>query len=310
MTKPWWRWLALAGVLFLGTVKPVAAATATATIQGVVMTPSYSEVVLNKDEKEKSVEISYTNNLPVAISLRLSVMDFGNLDESGGVAFWGIKTKKGDQQKYALASWLSLESDHLEVAAGATQKVEVTVLNKESLGAGGHYGAVIAQVETQEPVKGVVGVNQSLASLLLVKKTGGEVYSLKLDKISDKKGSWRLPINEIELRFLNSGNVHVIPRGVVAVTDPWGRQVEQGIINTDSAIILPESYRQLVVRPLPTARALVPGLYTLTVNYRYDGSNQWEQAQQKFWWSGIGGVVVLGLVVVLGMVLVLRILRR
>jgi hypothetical protein len=241
---------------------------------GFSINPFFQEITLAKDQPAVpfQLEVANNNNLPVV--LRLSVLDFGALDESGGVAFLGAEG--GPEQKYGLASWISLENDTLVLGSGEKQFVKGTIQNKESLSPGGHYGAIFFKIEKGSDVpidnQNNVTLDPSFASLLFVRKIGGEIYGLQLSDENTSSNLFMLP-NTTRLRFQNTGNVHVTPRGTVEISDPFGRIISRGIINGESGIILPETFRVFPTPIRTLALAFLPGRYKISTAYRYDGQD-------------------------------------
>lgn len=237
---------------------------------GLTLSPAFQEVVLEEGEKQKDFSVSLMNNTDVPVVLHVTPLDFGSLDESGGVAFLGTS---GDlEKKYALASWLQLEKDTISVEPYSQSDVHVTVENRENLAPGGHYGALTFKTEYtgQRSAGDSVSVNQLFSTLIFLKKVGGDIARLSL-KDSEYDAHLFHFQDVIRLRFEDSGNVHVIPRGTVIVSDPLGRIVAKGIINEESALILPETTRVYAVRLHALDRIFVPGRYTMTLSYRFDG---------------------------------------
>lgn len=239
------------------------------------LSPLFYEVTFESGDTEKAVKVEISNRTDTDAEFFLSAVDFGTLDESGGVAFLG---GTGDfERRYGLASWIRLPTDRLVLPAGETETVSIAIENKESLSPGGHYGAVAFQLESSSDEKSdmpLVSVRSSFASLFFVKKTGGEVMKLEYADIQNiGKDTFGIP-EKISLRFRNSGNTHLVPRGVVTVRDPWGRAVRKGVINEESGRILPESYRIYGVSLKEMASAFLPGRYTILIEYRYDGSEE------------------------------------
>lgn len=259
------------------------------------ITPAFQEIDVSQAAPQQSFSFKLTNHSSYPQRYDLSAVDFGTLDETGGVAFLGDNTSNFEQ-KYGLASWLVLEKTVVFADPGQTQTLEVTVQNRESLAPGGHYGAILVKASPQNAQAGgdKVELQAVLSSLILVKKEGGLRYDLKLDRESDNANVLRLP-GLISLRFQNAGNVHAVPRGLVRLIDPRGREVARGIINTDSSFVLPESFRRLQVTTQPLSRAWLPGRYRLAVQYRYDGGTQVTTWERSLWllpatlvWGAIG----------------------
>lgn len=256
--------------LFACVALPVSAAT---TGSGITITPAFQDIVLDQTGQEVEFFATVTNDTTNPVTLRLSVLDFGSLDESGGVAFLGASNDL--ERKYSLASWMRPEKDVVTTVPGETQKIKVTIENRDSLGPGGHYGALTFTTEdvTQSDGNNNIAVKQLFSSLVFVKKIGGEIYSLDLSEKEFSYNLMRLP-EKIRLRFRNDGNIHLVPRGIVTVTDPLGRLVAKGIINEESALILPETFRVYPVRLKSLATQFMPGRYTFDIAYRYDGREE------------------------------------
>src|SRR5690606_35966131 len=98
-----------------------------AAVQGIGITPALQEVVLEQGRDKVSFKIRLTNTTADTVRLNLSMMDFGALDESGGIAFIGrTEQEAGD---YGLRRWMSLEPSEVELQPGANAEITVTVKN-------------------------------------------------------------------------------------------------------------------------------------------------------------------------------------
>jgi hypothetical protein len=265
---------------------------------GITVSPPFQEISFNASSPQDAAIISLTNHDPMPHSFHLTTTDFDSLSEYGGVSFIG--TKPNDfSEKYGLASWMSLQSDSLVLSPGQTGKITVTILNKQSLSPGGHYGAILGTLTDLDNSGNPLLLKPVISSLLLVKKIGGERYDLKLSSTSNNSSPFS-PASEVRLRFQNAGNVHVTPRGTIHVTDVLGREVASGTINEDSAVVLPESFR---IYPIPLRSeglAILPGTYQVQINYRYDGREYFTTTYLRYFY--FGWPVILMMVFLLGLV--------
>lgn len=264
------------------------------------LSPLFHEVSLESGDVEKRMTIEVSNRTDTDAEFFLSAVDFGTLDESGGVAFLG---GGGDfERRYGLASWIRLPTERMILPSGATEVVPIVIENKESLSPGGHYGAVAFQLEGSSGNRSdvsLVAVRSSFASLFFVKKSGGEVMEIEYRGISRLDRDMLGVPEKLFLRFQNAGNTHIVPRGIVTVRDMRGRVVRRGIVNEDSSRILPESFRIYTVALKNMAPAFFPGTYVISVEYRYDGSDDFVTAPEKmifpvsllFLW-GLGGIAI------------------
>jgi hypothetical protein len=248
----------------------------------------YQEVSLGQNQASAQYTVMLTNNSAVSQTFRFEVKDFGSLDESGGVAFLNDATSDFEKA-HGLTNWVSLDKHDATVPAGATVQIGMTIDNAQSLASGGHYAALEAEAQTaptDAAKNSRVGITQVLSSLLFLLKDGSAPPNLRLvDQTLGGRGALSLPVNVNE-RFLDDGAVHVVPRGTVTIQDPLGRQVMRGALNEDSGIILPGSFRRYQTPLVQLANAWLPGRYTATTVYRYDGTTTTQSARVSFWYAG------------------------
>ena len=260
---------------------------------GFSVSPMFQEISLEQKDREKDFFITLTNQADVPVALSLSVLDFGSLDESGGVAFLGAQNDF--EKKYSLASWMRPEKDRVTIGPKESQKIKVTIENGTALGPGGHYGAVTFRAGEGVDVANAgtrIAVQRMFSVLVFAKKIGGERYSLAL-KEKEMDGNFVMLPETARLRFLNEGNVHTVPRGTVTITDPLGRVVSKGIINEESGIILPETVRMYSVRIRALVPSLIPGYYTLDIAYRYDDREEFSLYSERF--AFLPGAAIIGI---------------
>ena len=192
--------------------------------------------------------------------------------ELGGVS---LDREGASKSKYGLASQMRVEgaTEGILLPRGQVTKLPILIDNSTDLAPGGHYGAALVGLSDATQSSGSnVSVRQELVSLFFVKKQGGEQYGLDLQDLAVDNPR-ALP-DKVTMRFANTGNVHVVPRGYVEVTDPGGKLIAKGIINPESTLVMPESTRQFVSLLQPVASSNVPGVYRVTAYYRYDGQEK------------------------------------
>jgi hypothetical protein len=272
-------------------------------LQKITVEPALQEVVL-EDQVEVPLTIELENTADIAQSFILKAVDFGTLDESGGVAFLGT----GDPRDYDVASWLSIPVNEILVPPTSKTKLTVMVTNSGKLSPGGHYGALLFENSTpNETGEGdpYIAVRQVFSSLIYMRKVGGEIFSLKLDEFSYPKNVFFLPITTSN-RFTNDGNTHVVPRGSIRVTDPIGRTVEKAILNEESALVLPKATRKFQEDFSSLGPAWMPGRYTVLLEYRYDGKESYEKKIEKYWHFPLPSMAVGAIFIILLVVARLR----
>ena len=247
---------------------------------GITISPAYQQVSLPGDKPEVPVNFKLTNNESRVQVLNLSAADFNTLNESGGLLFVG-SNPTDIQKKYGLAKWLRIPQPQISIQPHQTIDINASVLNLFDMPAGGHYGGLLIS-DASLPQANKVSVKPVASSLLFVTKLGGDTHRLGLAGVTFSRNIFKLPSN-VTLRFHNDGNTHLIPRGVVYLESPSGRVISKGIINDDSGIILPETYRRYYVPMQAISKASQPGKYKLRVDFRFDGISTFRSYQSSFW---------------------------
>lgn len=263
---------------------------------------------MDADQASVQFEVSLSNSTEAPIDLELSVLDFGALDESGGIAFLGLTGQEAAAR--GLKQWMTPAVDRISLSPGETAEVPVTVRNDASLSPGGHYGAVIVSAASGQPGADSVAVVPAASTLVLLKKTGGEQYSLDINDIKTNSSLINLP-RQATLQFKNTGNIHVVPRGTVELVSPFGSVVVRGIINESSAFVLPDSNRDIHVSLTGYRQPWLPGRYKLVTTWRHDGTDQTITQVLHYWYAGklvLYSVVVLSTLIVL--IMYIRYRRR
>lgn len=267
---------------------------------GITISPPLKEVVIGPGLVQTTPVITVKNQSGKDFTASVRAVDFEAAGESGGITL-----KETGGSSYGLAKWMTLpKGNDLVLENGQSADIPVQIDNRGNLAPGGHYGAVVLSATNSSGGSNTVNLKQELVSLLFVKKLGGEKYGLDLLSLTADKG--RIP-QSATLRFKSTGNVHVVPRGYIEVTDPKGIVVAKGIINPESTLVLPGTSRQFITLLQPVNPG-GGGRYKLTAYYRYDGKEQF--ASQSIYLSPWRPPAWLVVIIVLTGVVCTLMLRR
>lgn len=277
------RWLALGALLVLGGLAFGLERTALAAEQnatGITVSPAFQNIDILPGQASTSQSFSIANNDDVPVAFSLTAVDMGSLDDTGGVVFSGLPAGYADN--YGIAKWVTLPQRTIVIPPRTTRTVNFIITSDDTLRDGGHYGAIIINAQdAAQTVENQIKFDPQTATLLFIRKIGREVFGLRLEQPVPVNALWRLPDN-LTLRMKNEGNVHIVPRGVLKITGPGGRVAKQGIINSESSLVLPERSRNYQVKLQDFGWWRLPGRYKIDVAYRYDGLNQFMIAEQSF----------------------------
>ncbi len=274
-------------MLVMGSVAQVYAQT-----RGIGVTPAIDELILEEGQASARLDVNIANATDKEVRLRVSTLDFGALDASGGIAFLGATGQEVAPR--GLSRWMALDRDTLRIGAGQTETISLTVENNDSLSPGGHYGAiVVSALNDGLPGGDAVAVQPAVSTLVLLKKRGGETYSLEMMDVKTNKSLLSLPKTAM-LEFKNTGNVHVVPRGTVQLVSPTGSVIRRGVINEQSGFVLPESTRNYEV-DFSGSSPWLPGRYKLVTEWRFDGQESFNQTVEYIWYIGKATLLLIGI---------------
>lgn len=210
---------------------------------GISVNPAYIDVEVQDPAEKKEFEITYTNKGDELVELEIFSIDFRQTDERGVIGFLG---EESDTYEYRLSSFLTFETNSLQLEPGETKSLTAIVSNRQDLSPGGHYAAIIGRLVSNESTSSATTtkVSPAVSSLVYLVKKGGERYNLSLKEID-----WPIyPVvfsipSTLVLTFQNEGNVHLTPFGTISLKDMFGREVYKGSLNNSSFKVLPSSRR-------------------------------------------------------------------
>jgi hypothetical protein len=278
---------------------------------GITISPAFQQVSVISSQSSVPVSFTVTNDKQTAQTLNLSAADFDSLNESGGLFFVGAKPTDL-QKKYGLAKWLSLPSSQITLLPKQSTIIKASILNQPDLAAGGHYGALMLAVAGTDLGPGGssnIDVHPVASSLLFVTKLGGDTHDLSLAGVFYSHNLFKLP-GSVTLRFNNTGNTHLIPRGLVTIKDSRGKLISKGIINDNSGIILPQTYRRYSVPMQTISIAKSGGIYKINVDFRFDGINQYRGFQASYLLVPLYLILILAIVLAVVVVIIWKHARR
>jgi len=261
---------------------------------GIEISPVYQNVSLGTNQPSVTNYVTLVNSTPVPESFALSTVDFGSLNETGGVAFLGTSSSSY-ARKYGLSRWMKLNESSVTLTPGQSTNIALTIENSPSLSYGGHYGAILATAQTApsgSKISAHVGVLEVLSSLFLLVKAGGPMPNLRVISQRVEDRFLQMP-TQIDTLFQDQGDVHVVPRGVINITDPTGKLVARGALDVNSSAILPATLRKYSTPLLQLTSAWLPGYYKVSMVYRYDGTTATKTFVSGFWYFDFAGLWIL-----------------
>jgi hypothetical protein len=151
-----------------------------------------------------------------------------------------------DRLGRGLAKWVTVDRSAIMLAPGDRKELSYNVTVPKGAQPGGHYGAIILSTKPPGQRAGSVGIDQQIASLLLV-HVRGEVQEegsiAEFGFVGAKVSYDHLPV-DFFMRFENAGNTHLRPVGTLLIEDAFGREVATIKVNDALRSVLPLSIRR------------------------------------------------------------------
>lgn len=237
--------------------------------------------------------VEVTNNGDGEVKLQVSARDFLPGDE-GEPQF--VPDAEFNDVTFSLASWLSFpEGTEVTLQPNETRAVKYLLNPPVNAEQGSHYGAILFSLSGGSLASGV-GINQSLGTILIV-GYGEARPEGNFEFAAEPKFIWWNEPVEFTNLFINTGRVHVKPKGEVYVTDIFGRMVASPATNRDAANVLPQSDRTFLSGWDPSTFAFGPYKVESVITF---GNQKLEvRAQQTIWVLPIYILVAIGLILIL-----------
>ncbi len=197
-------------------------------------------------EAEWSSKLQFTNRSERRMTLYVTLQNFTAEGDNGMIAF-SRPSAGSSPNMHELASWLSVPPEPIEAEAGETVDIPFTIRVPKDAEPGGHYAAIFVGTEPfSESVGGTMSVSSLLSSLILVRTTGDIVESGYIRDLSPLRVFSEEQEATLELSFVNTGNVHLTPRGEITITNMFGRERGKIIVGEDKSLghVFPDSQRK------------------------------------------------------------------
>lgn len=276
----------------------------------VSITPPLVQLSIGPGESWSST-LKVINSNDYDATFYADVVDFAASGEQGQGTFIPLVggTSTGPLP-YSLASWITLPDGPLTLKAGESGALPYTVHVPADAEPGGHYAAIL--VGTEEGGAKLDGptmrVSSYVSSLFFVKIRGETVEQGRIrefrtaDEVSGDASA------DLILRFENTGNTHLQPRGDITIYNMWGKERGQLFVNADSGNfgnVLPHSTRRFSFSWKGEDDLFDIGRYSAVVTLAYGDEGRQNVSAVAYFWVVPTGPVAITLGSIIAIVLAL-----
>ncbi len=296
------RTSALALFFYAGLAMPVLAQT-----EGLQMQPAIIE-----DRAEKGglfkFNLTVTNIGATEKTFFLSAQDIRSVDENGRPIF----ADEGETTGYELSSWVNLPGGSIKLRAGESRTIPFNVEVPHAASPGSHFAAIF--FSDKEPRLDTTGsaISIRVGTIVSLRVAGEARDEARIREFSTGKIVYGEAKVDFNSRVENMGNVLVRPRGIIEITNMFGKSVASVQINDEAAAVFPAAYR--IFSALWESDALAFGRYQAVLSFSYGEEAKKTISETTSFWilplgligSVLGGMFLLIVGVFFGIKMYIR----
>lgn len=278
--------------------------------QTLTITPPLIKNNVNPGQVWKSY-VKVVNNNATAVKVYHELKDFRGGTESGTVDFLEGDKKNLDY----LSNWIKIDEDFVDLKPYESVEIPFIVVVPEDASPGGHYTAILLGTKPSDDDEGgsVMKVSSMLASLILLNVSGDIEESGRIREFSTNKTVYSEPKVVFDVRFENTGNVHLQPQGEIRIYDWFGNdkgaiKINQG---TEFGNVLPKTIRKWNYTWEGSNNLLEMGRYkaSLILGFGGESGRQTIDQQRYFWVINVKLILFTVLPIILFIALIFFLIR-
>ena len=275
---------------------------------GLTISPPLSEIDLTAGKVYDGI-IKVNNPTKEIIEVYPIARNFSASGESGTPTI----ESPGEDATYGLASWISFSQSKIALTPEQDIEFKYKITVPDDAEPGGHYGSVLFASQPPKPEEKTtqVALASMVGSLILGKVAGNIVEKAEIKEFAANRSIYIKPPVSFTLRIINSGNVHLKPKGEITISN-WGKTKNTLDINSKKGSILPNSTRKFDELNFEQGKWDF-GKFTVKLAATYGEKNQPLTSQITFWiipWWLITKIAVLLAVIIFFIVRKIRKNRR
>lgn len=216
--------------------------------------------------------------------------------------------EKPDREGLALSTWITFADKEVVVSPGSSKQVQITIHVPENASPGSHFGGAFLTYQSPTEITNASGVGYEVGTVINLQISGKIVELASVRSFSSNKYIYSDAKVHFATKVENSGNVFIRPRGLIEITNMFGKKVATLPVNDAGAGVLPKDTRVYDTDWLP--EDLQIGRYEAIVALSFgDQGAQTISSMAEFWILPMNVVLpVLG--GTLALVLIVYILLR
>lgn len=267
----------------------------------ITIADSQNEVLVNPGESTR-VELTIYNNSDSSIAGVLKVVDFIVNHEEKPIV---IEDPLPNSDQFSAVKWMKLPVEQLVIEPQTKKTFDVNIAIPTDAMPGGRYAAVVFEVTGSDFASEEITNNENtttvspqIASLFSIWVIGNVNESALITDLSTPSLIENGPI-PVSFEIANKGDIHIEPKGLISVSDWFGRTLYQEKI--PEITILPDSSK---IYESKMGEKLMIGRYTIKVSASYGKDGKILEGTSYIWIIPFKLIIVIGLTIVIILILI------
>ncbi len=146
-----------------------------------------------------------------------------------------------------LSQWITLEQESVFVPAGGSEQIRYSLRAPDEISPGSHFGGIFVSVEPPEMQESGAAVGYEVANIITIRISGIAEESAFIREFSTARFFYGSANVDFQSRIENTGNTLVRPRGLVTVTNMFGKEVASLPFNESLGGVFPGTTRSFAL---------------------------------------------------------------
>ena len=152
--------------------------------------------------------------------------------------------KEGEKTEFEMSSWINAPKTPIVIKAGETKEIPFSITVPVGASAGGHFGGLFLSMSAPKLDNTGVGVGYQVGTIINLRIAGEILEEAKIREFSTDKAIHGSSNVNFVIGVENLGNVLIRPRGLLEITDFWGRKLPVMRVNDEGGSVLPGGMRE------------------------------------------------------------------
>jgi hypothetical protein len=268
-----------AGSSFVGSLNNNNKSNEGATLSGITVSPVLSTIDVNKGQSLVHNITVYDNN-PYPVTISMVYSNFISANQYGQPSFEGLTNAEINDNDISVSSPYNINiPSHKIISIPITISATSYALPRE------YFISAFAKItKNVQNNSSTVNLSGAVGSLMLIRVSGNSNQSGFIKTFSAENAFYtQTPIN-FTTNFVDTGNVHLDPQGVIDIYNMFGTKVATIPFNSSRNIVLPVGVNSRIFKSTWNSNNLLIGQYTakLIVSFGYNTITTTE-SDSSFW---------------------------